>query len=856
MSVARKIVFFLSLLALAICSAFLLAESAVEECVSVLCSGWGTQSYEAVGVGSDGLAAVAGWNGDRLELQVFGLDGAEAEKWSVKLPGQEGGSIASLYPCREDLVMLGIYSPDARTLSVYRLTKEGDAETLLQEKCRGTSSVERRNGTRLSVFSQDGSKVSFAVLSGSKVTGYAGAMEEGGLVEIASSSLGDASCAAVLPDGTLVMGGTGSLVMAGQSNPNVAQSEMVTQLTRRGINLYYLDGTNLSVHYSDLTNNTVRRVLSLEEAVQGHRLNSFSLTAEGGALVLLDGHILRLVTEDGIRDLKGVIYPTAVYSMTVLVLLLAAALLAALVVWYLICGRIQGWSPMAVHWGCLLAALALCSALVMEYGLFQPQQKQEIQQERSRMVDGVFQVALSQYEMSDQALPSVLTAALEGIRDSGCQDITAASVSLTQEGVWRLADGRRAELEPGFDAALAEAAAQTGIAWMENGNRFLCCLRDGSQMVVVSLDELTRPRGAAALFGSTALVTLAAILIFLTVGRSVRRLTRAATSLIAEGGRLRLGTGDELAVMATALSSTADALASQARAREELEQSYRRFVPEKLLTLLGKQSIQQVDKSTFASRRMAVMMIWFQFPEPLYTQAANSRLLFDSVNQLIERTASQASKKGGTVFRFSYDGYDVVMENDSEQVISTAVAIQQEVLAFNEGRIRDGLPGVKFHIALDVGDVLLGVVGDSTQIEPTTISTSFSVVRELVRLSDQLDACILCTESIIGGAGQYGSRYMGKCWLDGDAIRVYEIFDGDEYGVRKGKAQTVELFSQGVYALYSGETGQAKRTFLELVHDNPADGGARYYLYLADRMERDPGLVCGLNPQWDHQRRE
>lgn len=74
--------------------------------------------------------------------------------------------------------------------------------------------------------------------------------------------------------------------------------------------------------------------------------------------------------------------------------------------------------------------------------------------------------------------------------------------------------------------------------------------------------------------------------------------------------------------------------------------------------------------------------------------------------------------------------------------------------------------------------------------------------------------------------------------------------------MRKGKAQTVQRFSQGVYALYSGETGQAKRTFLELVHDNPADGGARYYLYLADRMERDPELVCGLNPGRTDQRRK
>ena len=33
--------------------------------------------------------------------------------------------------------MLGLYSPDASTLSVYRLSRTGGAEQLLEETCRG-----------------------------------------------------------------------------------------------------------------------------------------------------------------------------------------------------------------------------------------------------------------------------------------------------------------------------------------------------------------------------------------------------------------------------------------------------------------------------------------------------------------------------------------------------------------------------------------------------------------------------------------------------------------------------------------------------------------------------------------------
>ena len=54
------------------------------------------------------------------------------------------------------------------------------------------------------------------------------------------------------------------------------------------------------------------------------------------------------------------------------------------------------------------------------------------------------------------------------------------------------------------------------------------------------------------------------------------------------------------------------------------------------------------------------------------------------------------------------------------------------------------------------------------------------------------------------------------------------------------KGDTGQRFSEGVYALYARDFTKAKRIFLSLVHHNTGDGGARYYLYLADRLEKRP----------------
>ena len=81
-------------------------------------------------------------------------------------------------------------------------------------------------------------------------------------------------------------------------------------------------------------------------------------------------------------------------------------------------------------------------------------------------------------------------------------------------------------------------------------------------------------------------------------------------------------------------------------------------MPERVLSLLGKTSILEVDKQTFVSRHLAAMMLSFHFPNQVYEKSG--RELFDNLNEVIERTASIVNGKGGAVFNFAYDGYDAV----------------------------------------------------------------------------------------------------------------------------------------------------------------------------------------------------
>ncbi len=179
--------------------------------------------------------------------------------------------------------------------------------------------------------------------------------------------------------------------------------------------------------------------------------------------------------------------------------------------------------------------------------------------------------------------------------------------------------------------------------------------------------------------------------------------------------------------------------------------------------------------------------------------------------------------------------------------MGAAVEVRQALLELNAQREARGDAPVELRVALDHGVAMMGVVGDEDRVVPTVVSACLNTARKLVELAQVLDANILCT-MVGGGRGQgiQPALYWQKPEMATGCIRVYEIFDGDPYGMRLAKESARASFSAGIYALYSGDFAEAKRLFMEIARQQGDDGVARHYLYLADRFEKQPPDWIGL----------
>ena len=854
MNVRRSWIVFLLMLVTVACILLLVAQRPIMESFQALRGTPEDCDWQCVGMSAGSTAAAAGWQDGALVLRYFTTDGARLSLQRVELPDEcAGGTVARLLPVRDGLAYLGIYGPDAKRLYLFRVQSGGAAERLLAVNCVGASCEERSARTKLTELDLEDGVLSFALWTDDLLELYA-CREDEGLSSIGNGRVADARVRSILVnrDGSLLQGGVELLNLNGNSSDALVSGHILTHWGPGKGGCFFLDGTTLELCYVTGTMESLYRVLTVDTRWDGKQrsLTSVVPTRDDRVLGLLDNSVLIISEPAGTRELTGILRPAVTGQWLSLAKYAGIALAVAALLWLVLCGLRRGYASLVVLRGSVIVACAALCLTALGFAVIGPAARASTLRESSAVIAAVLRASGAEQRWNDEALVTDTARMLDAAMVGGNAQVVRADLS---DGVWRLADGQSALTRSGFSPTLADAALAGGTAAELRNHEIRYVLTSGTHSLSVSMD-IQSIEGNPMLFrlvsALVALLALLALVVLATVSGDIRKITKQMET-ISRGSipeQMLLRTGDELESMASTVNSMAASIVAQDEKRNSLEHSYRRFVPEEVLALLGKHSILEIDKSAFVVRHMAIMAVGFTFPETLYTDLSNSRLLFDSINEVIERSSAIVARKGGTIHHFDYFGFDAVMD-DGSAAVSTAVAILQEMLSFNEQRAQGKLPGVTMHIALDKGDVMFGIVGDTARMSPTTVSTSINTAMELTQLCGRLNAGILCTESIISEHPEHPSRYVGKCIIGGKPVRAYEVFDGDEFNTRRGKANSMEAFSKGVYDLYAGETTLAKHTFLQLAHNYPLDGGARYYLHLADQLEHDPTLPCVLNAE-------
>lgn len=795
-------------------------------------SGEGQRTFILAVEGADGVSyALQALQKGGYILYGVGSEGRISEKKLSKgLP--EDFEVEHLYVAENGAILLGVYERAGVELTRYALfvAQPGmDFQLLLEAPVSGVTADQRRASAGL-VFAQTvDSLVELIVLQEGEYLGY-----------------------------TFDPNQSQGLISAGTLEQDAVAKIMADQAEA-------MDAARTAVELAGLPATSIAYLAS---------------GAEGGALALLheEGQSLLSITKDGTcMDLSAGLYRVPWQSGIVMLLLVALVLVLSYGFYYLVCEYQKLYFPMVIKnllWLGLVGYVAVAAVMLFAVG-----PKYRAGADENILTGMEAQVAqLAAQAEKDAAAQGVealdadaLSAAAEALAstDAAYEDCTFLLMEQTGEQgmVVAASSGSEAEGEsvqtagvlPGEAARIALVqekgartfqATQGGIGYyyayapLENGS--VLCLRVQDRVLAQGIEANILTLALYA-YGALALLILLSLFALGEVVLGAKRITRGIDLLAAGAPRVRVihRTGDEMEALAAAFNDLSSALEEKRENAALAGSAYLRFVPRRLVALLGASNIEQVDKNTCVSHEIAMMVVRFHFPKAMYQREA--KVLFDSINEVFAHIAGPVSSAGGTIYNFTHDGFDAVFESGSKAAVGAAVEVRQALLDLNAQRQARGDAPVELRVALDHGVAMMGVVGDDDRVVPTVVSTCLTTARNLVALAQVLDANILCTMVVADAAEEYNQRYIGKC-KDGDSvIRVYELFDGDPYGMRLAKESVRDSFSNGVYALYSGDFSQAKRLFMEIARQQGEDGVARYYLYLADRFEKNRPDWIGLN---------
>lgn len=200
----------------------------------------------------------------------------------------------------------------------------------------------------------------------------------------------------------------------------------------------------------------------------------------------------------------------------------------------------------------------------------------------------------------------------------------------------------------------------------------------------------------------------------------------------------------------------------------------------------------------------------------------------------------QFEKNNGFIDKYIGDAIMALFSDSLEDAIQTSLEIHHTLVQVNKRRAQKGYSPIEVGIGINVGILMLGIIGESERMESTVISDVVNVASRVEGLCKIFDTSILITEFAylrLRNKNLFPIRYVGKSLVKGkdEELKVYEVIDPTNEEVAQKKILTKEIFETAVRYFENYKFEEAKINFQKVLELNPNDKTAQYYLSLTER---------------------
>lgn len=270
----------------------------------------------------------------------------------------------------------------------------------------------------------------------------------------------------------------------------------------------------------------------------------------------------------------------------------------------------------------------------------------------------------------------------------------------------------------------------------------------------------------------------------------------------------------------------------------ELNQAYKRFVPEQFLDLLGKGKITSIHLGDQVQKEMTIMFCDIRAFTGL-SEAMTPQENFNFLNSYLRRVSPMIRNNNRYIDKYIGDAIMALFAKEPEDGLRASIDMQMEIREYNKHRIKSNYDPISIGIGLHTGVLMLGTIGDEDRMEGTVISDAVNLASRVESLSKIYGSSILITDSVfqkITDPDKYYYRVLDRVVVKGkrESVQVIEILNGQPDYKLELFMNTKQYFEMAINAYLMKEFQSAKSMFEKVLENNKGDVAAKLYLKRAD----------------------
>ncbi|NEP14377.1 MAG: response regulator [Symploca sp. SIO2C1] len=266
----------------------------------------------------------------------------------------------------------------------------------------------------------------------------------------------------------------------------------------------------------------------------------------------------------------------------------------------------------------------------------------------------------------------------------------------------------------------------------------------------------------------------------------------------------------------------------------KLTDAAERFVPKKFLSILGHQSLVDVQLGEAVQQDMSVLFADIRSFTTL-SESMTPQDNFNFINAYLSRMSPVISEYQGFIDKYIGDAIMALFSGEADNAVKAGIAMLYKLVEYNQHRANSSYIPINIGIGINTGSLMLGTVGEQNRMDGTVISDAVNVASRLEKLTKCYGVPLLISQQTfvrLKDQQQYAVRFIDRVQVKGKSqlVTVYEVFDADEPRIKEGKLVTKSAFEEA-WLLYNQQSfRKAAQLFADCLQQNPGDNVAQIYL--------------------------